>query len=173
MQASEDLVVQNMKLVYFLISKHYPTYSQDEDVIQAGMEGLCKAAKRWNPDKGIFQTYAGVVIRREVADYIRSLLDKGKSDVTLVSIDQKVGNDEESASIGDLIGETDDWESVEEDFRRFASTLSPNKQRICEILLNGGSQTECARTLELSATRVCQLVGRIKRDWRKFYADKD
>ena len=34
-----ELVEKNMKLVYYIINKHYPTYSYNEDVIQEGMVG--------------------------------------------------------------------------------------------------------------------------------------
>ena len=61
-----NLVEDNLNLVYYIVSHNFPTYLKDEDVIQAGMEGLCKAAKTYNSDKGKFSTFAGVCIRRHI-----------------------------------------------------------------------------------------------------------
>ena len=96
----QQLIEDNMNLVYFIISREYPTYLQDEDIIQSGMLGLCKAANSWE-ERGLFSTYAGRCIRNE----IRQEFVRRKPHSKLVSLEANV-NDE--STLGDLIvGEED------------------------------------------------------------------
>jgi len=45
-----------------------------EDLVQAGREGLCRAAVRFVPDRGIkFQTFASSYIRGEILHYLRAM----------------------------------------------------------------------------------------------------
>lgn len=62
----QQLVEDNVNLVYYLIRKYYPTLINDEDIIQIGMVGLCEAAKRWDSNKSKFSTYAGSWIKNEI-----------------------------------------------------------------------------------------------------------
>ena len=67
-----ELIEKNMNLVYFVISKYYPTFIHDEDIVQSGMLGLCKAADKWDESKSKFSTYAGRCIRNEInQEFIR------------------------------------------------------------------------------------------------------
>lgn len=67
----QKLVLDNMTLVHFLINKYYPTFCGNEDVVQAGMVGLCNAATTWKEDKSIFSTYASKCILNEIKRYFR------------------------------------------------------------------------------------------------------
>lgn len=67
----DDLIIKNIPLAYHIIHKEYPTYSKDEDVIQSAMVGLCKAANKFDPDRGKFSTYASRVIKSEIARELR------------------------------------------------------------------------------------------------------
>ena len=66
MSNPSDLIEQNTKLVYYIISHEYPTYLHDDDLVQAGMLGLCEAANRWDETKSNFGTFAGNWIRGEI-----------------------------------------------------------------------------------------------------------
>lgn len=66
------LIEDNMNLVYYLISRYYPTFIKDEDLIQCGMVGLCKAANSSNAIKYKFSTYASACILNEIkSEFIR------------------------------------------------------------------------------------------------------
>lgn len=69
-----EFIEQNMNLVYYIIHKYYPAFSKDEDVIQSGMLGLCKASLHYDERKGKFSTYAGATIKNEIVNEL-----KGKS----------------------------------------------------------------------------------------------
>ena len=62
----QQLIEDNLNLVYALISREYPTYLHDEDIIQTGMLGLCKAADKWDEKRGTFSNFAWCCIRHEI-----------------------------------------------------------------------------------------------------------
>lgn len=66
------LAEDNMKLVYHIISREYPTFKGDEDIVQSGILGLCKATMNWDEAKGKFSTYASACIRRAIAQELRA-----------------------------------------------------------------------------------------------------
>ena len=75
MSMNEDqqkLVIDNTKLVYTVIKKHYPTFYGNEDITQVGMLGLCEAATSWDSSKSAFSTYACTCIQNEIRDYFRT-----------------------------------------------------------------------------------------------------
>lgn len=73
--AAEQLVIDNMDLVYHIVRKYRNVGSEDfEDLVQEGMIGLVRSAKDFDPEKGFkFSTYAypnieGCITRR-LRDY--------------------------------------------------------------------------------------------------------
>lgn len=71
-----QLICDSIPFVYFIIDKHYPTYRNDEDIIQTGMLALVEAANKFDSAKGKFTTYAGVVIRNKIGKYIHKQLEE-------------------------------------------------------------------------------------------------
>ena len=71
-KAIKELAEANLRLVVYIIMRHYLSYLNGKttffDLIQAGNEGLLKAAKRYDPIKynNKFSTYAGWKIRQEI-----------------------------------------------------------------------------------------------------------
>ena len=63
---NKELIADNLRLVYHIVHEHYPTFKNDEDIVQCGMVGLCKAANTWDANKGVFSTYACKCIRNEI-----------------------------------------------------------------------------------------------------------
>jgi RNA polymerase sigma factor (sigma-70 family) len=61
-------------MVEALVSTKYRRlHPERDDLIQAGMEGVCKAAKRWDATRGsAFRTYAYMRALGEIRDYLRS-----------------------------------------------------------------------------------------------------
>lgn len=108
-----NLVEDNLNLVYYIVSHNFPTYLKDEDVIQAGMEGLCKAAKTYNSDKGKFSTFAGVCIRR----HIYKELNRRKHYQDQVSLNTVIIDDEgEISTLEDVIVGDEDIDIFQMEF---------------------------------------------------------
>ncbi len=94
-----------MNLVYSLVSKEYPTYIHDEDIIQCGMVGLCKAAEKWDESRSLFSTFAWCCIRNEI---VREFKERAKHQ-GILSLDYEM-NDEDGgrSTFGDcVVGDED------------------------------------------------------------------
>lgn len=66
----ERLITDNMGLVHTYVGRlQFPWWK--DDLIQAGMEGLCHAAKTYDPDRGAFSTHAFWQIRDYISRFLK------------------------------------------------------------------------------------------------------
>ena len=164
MSNPSDLIKRNTKLVYYIISHEYPTYLHDDDMVQAGMLGLCEAANRWDETKSAFGTFAGNWIRGEIKkEFVRRKKNKG-----VWSTDRMMGgDDDDGTTLEELLGREDDTTYLNiEDFR---DTLPPHEQMVFD-LRNEGLNTEEIAT---KTGRNIQTIQRITRNIRRKCAKED
>ena len=156
---NNKLVEDNIKLVYYIVSREYPTYLHDEDIIQSGMVGLCKAAKAWN-EQGQFSTYAGKCIRNE----IKREFIKRKPHYKNISLETKVGED---STLADLLVGDDDVGYIDSD--SFVEILTRDEQDVLRMHSNGYLTNEIGETFGWSVQKVQKILRQIKCKRRKFY----
>ena len=164
MSNPSDLIKQNTKLVYYIISHEYPTYLHDDDLVQAGMLGLCEAANRFDETKSAFGTFAGNWIRGEIKkEFVRRKKNSG-----VWSTDRMMGgDDDDGTTLEELLGREDDTTYLNvEDFR---DTLHPHEQMVFD-LRNEGLNTEEIAT---KTGRNIQTIQRITRNIRRKCAKED
>lgn len=164
MSSPSDLIKQNTKLVYYIISHEYPTYLNDDDLVQAGMLGLCEAANRWDETKSAFGTFAGNWIRGEIKkEFVRRKKNNG-----VWSTDRMMGgDDDDGTTLEELLGREDDTTYLNiEDFR---DTLHTHEQMVFD-LRNEGLNTEEIAT---KTGRNIQTIQRITRNIRRKCAKED
>lgn len=163
MNNPSDLIEQNQKLVYYIISHEYPSYLRDDDLVQAGMLGLCEAANRWDETKSNFGTFAGNWIRGEIKkEFVRRKKNSG-----VWSTDRMIGDDDDERELGGLLGREDDTTYLNiEDFR---NTLHPHEQMVFD-LRNEGLNTE---EIAVKTGRNIQTIQRITRNIRRKCAKED
>lgn len=155
------LVEDNMNLVYFTISKYYPTFVNNEDVIQSGMLGLCKAATTYDASKTKFATYGAMCIRNEIRLWLRSR-QKWVNDLSLSTT---MTDEEGSDSFEERIpAET---EEVGNDFADFINKLPDRDKLICNLRLEGGTLDEIGDQLGVSHQWIHQKMRKIKKKWDK------
>ena len=162
----EQLVVDNMKLVYSIIHKRYPSFRYDEDLIQCGMVGLCKAAETWDKNKSKFSTYASSCIMNEIAREFRKRM---KHDGVL-SLDTQVPiKDGEQCSFLDvLVGEENiDYVNLED----FYSQLTPRRKEIFRLKQMGMSSKQISERLSCSVQAVDAHIRKMKALWRDVYGN--
>lgn len=158
-----ELIEENMPLVYFMVNKYFPSYRGDEDVIQVGMVGLCKAANSYDPNRGTFSTYAGRFIVCEIRNYFR---DSNKS-VKATSLDKIVNENTENDFYDIVMAEDVDFDAeLERD--RFYESLSPKQRIVMDGLRCGLTQAEIATEQGVSHQAVGQVVRTIRRKWRRY-----
>lgn len=149
------LIEDNMNLVYSLISKEYPTYVYDEDIVQCGMLGLCKAAEKWDESKSQFSTFAWYCIRNEI---IKEFKERSKHNGVL-SLDYEMNDDEGGRStFGDcVIGEEDVlYIDVNVD------SITERERQVFDLYQTGLSQVEVATKLGVTKQYVWKVMRKIR-----------
>lgn len=159
-----NLVEDNVKLVYHLIARTYPTFIHDEDIIQSGMLGLCKAASSWDKSKSKFSTYAGRCILNSINEEFRSRKRQPKG----VSLDQQVFDNMTLAET--MIGE-EDVLFIDDD--TFYSQLSKEERIIFKLFNSGYSTDEISKAVGSTEQKVRKVLRLIKLKWREFYESED
>ena len=164
MSDREKLILDNMKLVYKLISVYYPTYKSDEDVRQEGMVGLIKAVDTYDKSKSKFSTYASRCILNEIGSYFRQEL---KQPIAM-SLDYSVLDENGTEmSIHDIIMGDEDVSSLNVDFELFYKELTPTEKRVWGLLLLYSTR-DISEMLGLTEDNVRHVKSRIRKKWRKF-----
>lgn len=144
----QKLIEDNMNLVYFVIHQHFPRYVNDEDLVQVGMIGLCKAADSWSEDKGAFSTFATSCIHNTICMEFKY---RNRQKATY-SLDYTYSDSEdEPTTLGDmLIGTSDvDWVDIDELY----SALSEKERLIVEMKRRGLTKYEISKRLGISQQR--------------------
>lgn len=73
-EARDKLIKHNLRLVAFIVKKHYPDYRDRDDLISIGMIGLIKAAQTFDYERSVsFSTYAGKCINNQIRMYFRKI----------------------------------------------------------------------------------------------------
>lgn len=153
----QQLIEDNMNLVYHLISKEYPTYLHDEDIVQCGMLGLCKAAERWDEAKSKFSTFAAFCIRSEIQTEFRN---RAKHQGVL-SLDYEVDTGEgDTCTFGDCVVGEEDVGYI--DVGVNLDSLTNREKEVCELLTSGMNQVDIAKKLGTSKQYIWKVKRKIK-----------
>lgn len=161
----QKLVEENMNLVYFTIHTFYPKMITDEDIIQCGMVGLCKAAETWDETRSTFVTYACRCIGYEINNEIKSR----KRHKGVLSLDYEYRSEDESAPFGEfIVGEQDVGYVDVDDIVNF---LSPREKEVFYLISNGVSPSDITEMFGWSRSRTNQIMRKIRLLWRKNYGD--
>ena len=160
---TDALVRKYEPLIHSIISKKLSDYIGDDDLVQIGRIALWKSAKRYDPDKGKFSTYAYKVI------YHAMLKELGKRK-NEVSLNTPVVGDEDT-EFQDLIPDLKPiFEGVEIRFELndFFQTLTPRQQSVLTHKAAGETHREIAKSIGASYDIVCREMRNINRLWKKF-----
>ena len=160
----DKLIEDNMKLVYYIINKYYPSFLHDEDVVQEGMVGLCKAASAWDESKSKFSTFASMCILNEIRYYFRgNMKHQG-----ILSLDNRSGSsDGESISFIDMMVGDEDVVLDYVDFGLFYNTLTEDEKELIGLSLDH-TEHEIADIIGMSQPTVSRKLRKIRLKWRKF-----
>ena len=116
-------ILENKKLVYFIINKYYPERRNDEDIIQVGMIGLWKAIELFDESKGYkFSTFATTVIRNAIKQELRS----EKTDSRRANLDcNQLFQEEDEEQMYEEIDPTDAMDSQ--------LSIEAYKEKLCKV----------------------------------------
>lgn len=166
---NEHLVLENQKLVHYIVRKMWKTSTSTEyeDLVSIGTIGLVKAAIQFDQSKGIkFSSYACTCIKNEILIHFK----KANNYANDISIDEPIQDDGENRTltVGDLIEhpESNFVEKIinEEAFMeliRIVLNCLKNRDRIIMLYRIGGiSQIDIAKILQISNRYVSAIESR-------------
>lgn len=161
---TDALVRKYEPLIHSVIAKKLPAYLGDEDLVQTGRIALWRSAKRYDPDKGKFSTYAYKAIYHQMLKE----LSKRKTEVSLNA--PAVG--EEDCELQDLIPDLrEGLEGTELRFELedFYATLTPRRQNVMHRKAKGETRKEIAKALGVSYDLIVKEMKEINKQWKEFH----
>lgn len=178
MNAKNELIEHNLRLVAHIIKKYYSNSVQQDDLISIGTIGLIKAVNTFDPDKGTrLATYAARCIENEILMQFRAQ----KKSAQDISVNEPIDTDSEGnpLTLMDIISTED--EIVEDIYKiTMLKRLSNEIERIGDprekaiIMMRYGldgtkpmTQLEVSKKLNISRSYVSRIEKKTLRDLRK------
>ena len=167
-EARNELIIRNMRLVAHIIKKYYTNYDEQEDLISIGTIGLIKAIDSYDVENGTrFATYAGKCLQNEILMHFRAQ----KKLACETSIDDTIEIDKDGnpltyidiISVDDNIIEQIDLKSKKEMIEYSVNKLLDKREKAIIRLrygLNGKkpiTQREVAAKLGISRSYVSRI----------------
>ena len=178
MNAREELIVHNLRLVVYIAKKFEASGVGLEDLISIGTIGLIKAVNTFSKDKNIkLATYASRCIENEILMFLR----KSNQYKHEISIDEPLNVDWDGNELllSDILGTDDDVvnvnieNEVEHQLLRKLVAALPERERIIMEMrfgLNGGpelTQKDVADRIGISQSYISRLEKKIIKRLRK------
>ena len=177
LQARQELIVHNLRLVVFIAKKFDTSGAGLEDLISIGTIGLIKAVETFRPDRNIkLATYASRCIENEILMFLRKASQyRGE-----ISIDEPLNVDWDGNELllSDVLGTDDDivsrgveWEAEREALLQAVDALPTREREIMEMRfgLRGHkemTQKEVADRIGISQSYISRLEKKIIRKLR-------
>jgi RNA polymerase sigma factor (sigma-70 family) len=163
----DRLVTDNLKLVYHVAKQYRDMYCY-EDLVQEGMIGLVKAARRFDPSlDNQFSSYAVPYIRGEILHYFRDRNNiikhpRGEKPVAVLSLNYSRSDLDPPVECIDIIASPEKTVDPElELIQLFIATLPEKEQLLFRMRLNGADRKVIADKLNISAMTVTHHLERL------------
>lgn len=157
----QQLVEENLSLVYYTIKKHYPGKLNDEDIVQCGNLGLCQAADTWDESKSRFSTYAVTCIKNAITSELRTRTKH----YNVLSLDYETHDSEgDTVTLGDIIPGGEDVDYV--DLQPLYDRLDEQDREVLNLSRLGLRTQEISERLGISRRVVSQKLRNAKLTWR-------
>lgn len=132
--ARDKLIEHNLRLVAYIVNKHYSDSRDTEDLISIGTIGLIRAAETFDPAKDTnFSTYAGTCIQNQIKMHFR----KNKRRSTDVYMNDPIDTDKNGNEItladifsdGSCIDDEVDLKIDREKLYSYVNTVLDDRER--------------------------------------------
>ena len=181
LDARNELIEHNLRLVSHIIKKYYSNYDEQEDLISIGTIGLIKAIDSFDVNKGIrLATYAARCVENEILMHYRSR----KKDANNISVNEPIDTDSEGnpltlidiISVDDTICDDIDLKNKTVQLYKMIENMSDDRDREIIIRRYGlynqkeMTQNEVAKALGISRSYVSRIEKRVIEELReKFF----
>jgi RNA polymerase sigma factor (sigma-70 family) len=142
-----ELVEQNVGLAWAVVNRWRRSGLDVDDLAQAGMIGLCKAARTFDPERGAFSTYATHWIKAEIRRAAEKLL-KHQGIASLL--------DEPPSGRPGVDDEIADHDAMDRVWREVDRLPEKDRQVIRGRFWEGLSQSQISERMGTTRTRVYQ-----------------
>ncbi len=168
LEARNQLIEHNLRLVMHIIKKYYTSASDAEDLVSIGTIGLIKGVSTYRPDRGVrLATYASKCIENEILMHFRGM-KKTAGDVSLSDALDTDGEGEGLALLDtiscdqDMLEELSRWETVEQVRKAVDAALDGREAEVIRLRygLGGGTplpQREVAERIGISRSYVSRI----------------
>ncbi len=168
LEARNQLIEHNLRLVMHIIKKYYTSASDAEDLVSIGTIGLIKGVSTYRPDKGVrLATYASKCIENEILMHFRGM-KKTAGDVSLSDALDTDGEGDGLALLDtiscdqDMLEELSRWETVEQVRKAVDAALDGREAEVIRLRygLGGGAslpQREVAQRIGISRSYVSRI----------------
>lgn len=113
MSARDTLIKHNLRLVAFIVRKHYPECKDKDDLISIGIIGLIRAAQTFDYSRSIsFSTYAGKCINNQIRMHFRK--NKHSRNDVYLSEPMECDKDGNPITLADIFSDSVNIEDVAE-----------------------------------------------------------
>lgn len=151
----QKLVEDNMKLVTRVVSKCYPTFLSDQEIIASGYMGLCLAALKWDESKGVFSTFAWYCVRNQIRKELRSRQKYPEA----ISLNTIIGDD---ITLEDTLESDDESEFNKMTYDEFANNLTYEERTVLDLKLGGYKVTDIEVITGLNHRDIRRIVKNIR-----------
>ena len=178
LDARNELIEHNLRLVSHIIKKYYSNYDEQEDLISIGTIGLIKAIDSFDVDKGIrLATYAARCVENEILMFYRNK----KKDSNIVSVSEPIDTDSEGnpltlidiISVDDTICDDIDLKNKSRQLYSYIEAMDSDRDRQIIIMRYGlynqkeMTQNEIAKALGISRSYVSRIEKRVIEELRE------
>lgn len=162
----EKLLEDNYRLVPFCVRKYFnPPYDDFEDYVQIGSIGLFKAVRSYQPESGLFSTYAAKCIRNELLHFLRVQSAQRRTPPRpLLYLDEKLTRDKEICLV-DIIPDKNDMIGASITaltFKTAFENLTPREKEVFILYFHGKSQDGISAVLHISQPVVSKALKRAR-----------
>ncbi len=165
MKDREQKILDNMKLVHYIIHKRFPQYMMNQDVIQNGYVGLIKAVDSFDESAGnTFSTYAARCIFNEVAMDLQRQ-NKYAKDISLQTVLAYGDTRDDPLTIENILMYEDDYTPMY--IQEFVRCLDEREIVILKCLLDGDNQVEVSNQLGMTRSNICRIVKKMRSKWKE------
>lgn len=143
----EQEIIDNEKLVYFVINRYFPDFREDEDIIQIGRIGLWKACVSHDDTKSKFSTFAVRCIMNEIKMELRDRVRQWKLG-EVASMDETLVFDKDGnpVTLSHIIPDpTNGYCSVDYDISFLGQKLSERDMEVFRLSMYGFTANEIGR----------------------------
>ncbi|MCL1882115.1 MAG: sigma-70 family RNA polymerase sigma factor [Oscillospiraceae bacterium] len=168
--ARNKLIEHNLRLVAYIVNKHYYSHKDTDDLISIGSIGLIRAVETFSSDKNVnFSTYAGKCIDNQIKMYFRKIKNQQKElPLNGTATPDKEGN---QISLIDFFQDPVNIEDVTELradlkmlYKYINEVLNPReRQIICKrygLLYNNGGKPKVEKPLTQHEVAKCLGISR-------------